>query len=323
MNQSKEHFVIKRFKSYLAEQTMDIRKELEDIVIGMGYPNIKNKSSFRFQVLTDENRINVLQKLEIAIKMKFPEAHWDENASESSVGAIVIGRYMVGVAPAKSQGKASAGLDNEHTLFNMIREINNQGPMDILFKSKESKDFLVKDVVSFRDAGRDTKGRKKADIVLITSTGVEVPISLKKDKAEMWESADSYWAKEAKRIVDEQVKKGNISLTDKGNVKYMTPNVAKKANSSEAKNVVFGEDIIKGKGCVIEKTFSGSYKIEDNVAIIEVTNIITSLSDLKGNNEVWFLIRNDSSRKGSKIYPGIRVLAVKKSRINKRVLQVR
>jgi hypothetical protein len=312
-----------KYADFVENATGNIKDELVNILNGLGYDKIKFKSSFRFQVLTDENRIDVLGKLEAAIKMKYPQAYWDADATESSVGAIVVDRYMVGAAPASKQGKASAGLKNEHTLFNMIEEINKRGPMKILFKAKTGKDFLVEDVVGYRDAGRDTSGRKKADIVLIKEDGTEVPISLKKDKAEMWESADSYWAVEAKKIVDEMVAKGKVSLTDKGRVKYMTPNIGKKANKAEATAVVFGEDILRGKGCVIEKTFNGKFTVDGDTAIIEVTKIVTSLSDLKGEYEVWFLIRNDSSRKGSKIYPGLRVLAVKKSRINRNVIQVK
>lgn len=295
--------------------------ELKTICKGLGYDKFKDKSGARFQVLTDENRVEVLQKLEAAIKMKFPQAKWDPDASESSVGAIVIDKFMVGAAPASKQGKASAGLDNEHTLFNMIGKITAGGPMNIVFKGGGNT-FEVKECVGYRDAGRDTSGRKKADIILVTQSGKEVPISLKKDKAEMWESADSYWAREAKAIVDKLIGEKKAKLVPKGKVFQIEPNIAKKADKSEATNVVFGSDILKGKGCVLEKTFTGQFTIDGENAIIEVTKIVTSLSDLKGEYEVWFLIRNDSSRKGSKIYPGLRVLAVKKSRINRNVLQV-
>jgi len=43
---------------------------------------------------------------------------------------------------------------------------------------------------------------------------------------------------------------------------------------------------------------------------------------LTGNYDIYFLIRNDSSRKGSKIRPGLRTLAVKSTRVNKNVLKV-
>ena len=309
------------YSQFIENATGNIYDELISIVNGLGYPNIKKKSSFRFNILIDGNRIEAMQKMEAAIKMKYPQAFWDENAGDSSIGAIVVDRYLVGASPASKQGKASAGLANEHTLFKMIEQITASGPMHVVFKAG-SKEYRVENVVGYRDAGRDTGGRKKADIVLITKDNKEYPISLKKDKAEMWESADSYWSAEAKKIVDAEVKKGNVTIDAFKNVYKLTPNLAKKASSGEAKAVVFGNDILPN-GCVIEKTFNGRYEIVDDTAYITATKIITSLSDLKGEYEIWFLIRNDSSRKGSKIYPGLRVLAVKKTRINKNVKQVR
>lgn len=310
-----------KFSQFMENAQGNIYDELISIVGGLGYTNIKKKSSFRFNILIDGNRLEAMAKMEAAIKMMYPQAYWDENAGDSSIGAIVIDRYMVGASPASKQGKASAGLANEHTLFNMIENITANGPMHVVFKAG-SKEYRVENVVGYRDAGRDTGGRKKADIVLIDKDKKEYPISLKKDKAEMWESADSYWAPQAKKLVDKLAKEGKVVVEPFKNVNKLTPNIGKKADKSEAKAVVFGNDILP-HGCVLEKTFTGKYNIVEDTAYIDVTKIITSLSDLKGEYEIWFLIRNDSSRKGSKIYPGLRVLAVKKSRINRNVLQVK
>tara|TARA_R110000744_G_C19266029_1_gene551892 strand:+ start:27 stop:968 length:942 start_codon:yes stop_codon:yes gene_type:complete len=313
---------MKNFKEYLAEAVTDTYKDLVALVKSIGYKKIKPQSSKRFAVLVDGNRINAMQALLAAINQKYPKAIWDENAGSSSIGGIVVdGDHLVSVSPASKQGKASAGLQNEHTLFNMIGEITKNGPMTIVFRS-ESGDFEIEDVVGYRDAGRDTAGRKKADITIIKEDGKEIPISLKKDGAEMWESADSYWATKAKSVIDALIKKKKVELVPLRNVYQVKPNLAVKADKKEVKNVVFGSDIL-GKGCVLIKTFKGGFKLEEDKAIIEVTKIIKKESELKGNYEIYFLIRNDSSRKGSKIYPGIRVLAVNKTRINKNVLVVK
>lgn len=310
------------YAQFLENATGNMYDELVSIVGGLGYTQIKKKSNFRFNILIDGNRTEAMDKMEAAIKMKYPNAHWDRNAGDSSIGAIVVDRYLVGCSPASKQGKASAGLENEHTLFNLIGKVTEGGPMNIVFKAG-SRTFRVDKCIGYRDAGRDTTGRKKADIVLIKEGNIEVPVSLKKDGAEMWESADSYWAPEAKKIVDKAVAAGDAVIEKKGMVYTLTPNLAKLADKSEAKNVVFGSDILGGKGCVLEKTFDGKYTIDGEDVIIEVTKIVESLSDLKGEYTVYFLIRNDSSRKGSKIYPGLRVLAVKQSRINRNVKVVK
>jgi hypothetical protein len=310
----------KTYQQFVENATGNPYDTLVQICKGLGYDKIKKKSGFRFNVLVDGNRLEVMKKLEAAIQQVYPDAKWDENAGDSSIGAIVMDRYMVGASPASKQGKASAGLANEHTLFNMISEITKGGPTDIIFKAG-SKKIEVKGVTGYKDAGRDTVGGKKADIVIFSEDG-DVPISLKKDKAEMWESADSYYAKKAKATIDKLIEKEEVELVPYKNVYQIKPNLAIKASRQEIQKVVFGSDLL-GKGFVLEKTFTGKYTYEGDKAVIEVTKIIDKIGDLKGDYEIYFLIRNDSSRKGSKIYPGIRVLAVKKTRINRNVKVVK
>ena len=190
----------------------------------------------------------------------------------------------------------------------------------------KGKDFIVPNVVRAEAVGGDTKNRKKSDVNLVDTDGNKIPLSLKKDKAEMWESADSYWGKEMETIVKREQKAGTVKVEPHPKVRSvftLTPNLAVKADAKEVKNVVFGSDILPN-GAVLEKTFNGKYTIdgETETVIIDCTKIITSMRELKGEYEVYFLIRNDSSRKGSKI-PGLRVLAVKKSRINKNVKVVK
>jgi hypothetical protein len=55
---------------------------------------------------------------------------------------------------------------------------------------------------------------------------------------------------------------------------------------------------------------------------VTVSNIITKLEHVHGDKDVFFLIRNDKTRKSIKEYPGIRVLASYKKRINKNVIVV-
>jgi hypothetical protein len=101
----------------------------------------------------------------------------------------------------------------------------------------------------------------------------------------------------------------------------MTPNVGVLANKKEKEAVVFGSDVL-GKGFVIVRTFrSSDFVLSKTGDVLEVkaTKIIDKMTDLKGTSDIYFLIRNDSSRKGSKIRPGLRVLAVAATRINKNV----
>ena len=60
-----------------------------------------------------------------------------------------------------------------------------------------------------------------------------------------------------------------------------------------------------------------------NTLTITVSSIIRTVADVKGKYNVWFLVRNDRTRKTIENYPGIRVLATYESRINANVLRVK
>lgn len=293
------------------------------ITIQLKMDKFKDKSSRSFMVLVDGvNRVDLLKKIESMFKLF--GAKYDPNKGSSSVGAVVIGNISIGAAPASKQGKKSAGLDNEDTLIDSINMFVKNGPMNIVFKGK-NKTFVVNDVVKAQEMGRDTSGRKKSDVNLITKSKKVVPLSLKKDGAEMWESADTYYAAEAKKIIDDLILKEKVVLSGAA-IKKLTPNVAIKASTQEAKNVVFGSDIERLKGAVLYKTFSaGDFEVNvDGNLEIDITKIYTNIEEVeRGDHAVYFLLRNDSSRRGSKIYPGIRALAVGKTRINKNVLIVK
>lgn len=316
---------IKNFSTFLRESANLTADSLKDkITQAFGYEKFKDKSAVSFQVLVDGvNRIDLLKKIENL----FADygAKYDPNKGSSSVGAVVIGKFSVGAAPASKQGNRSAGLDNEHTLINQLNFFLKDGPMHVEFVAG-SKRFRVEDVKLAEEVGRDTSGRKKSDVNLLTMDGKKVPLSLKKDNAEMWESADSYWSGKAKEIIDKQVSLGKVKLEGTA-IKKITPNIAVKATTKETEDVVFGSDIIKGNGAVLYKTYSSSdFKIDPDgeTIVVTVSEIYRTIPEVEnGKQSVYFLIRNDSSRRGSKIYPGIRVLAVGKTRINQNVLVVK
>jgi hypothetical protein len=84
-------------------------------------------------------------------------------------------------------------------------------------------------------------------------------------------------------------------------------------------NVVFGSDI-EGKGCIVTETFkTSSFVSSGDTITINCSHVINKMQDVKGDKEVYFLLRNDKTRKSLKKYPGIRALAVYKKRINKNV----
>lgn len=315
---------IKSFARFLEEtanlQIEDLKQQITSV---LGHDKFKDKSRTNFQVLVDGiNRVDLLKQIESLFSAI--GAKYDPNKGSSSVGAVVIGKFSIGAAPLSKQGKRSAGLDNEDTLIAQLNNMLRDGPLHVEFVAG-GKSFRVEDVKHAEEVGRDTSGRKKSDVNLITMSGTKVPLSLKKDNAEMWESADSYYSKKAKDIIDAQVRLGKVKLEGTA-TKKISPNIAVKASIQETTDVVFGSDIIQNNGAVLYKTFSSSdFKVDDagETIIVTVSEIYRTVAEVeRGKQAVYFLIRNDSSRKGSKIYPGIRVLAVGKSRINQNVLVV-
>ena len=284
----------------------------------MGFTKFKKDSSRTISILIEGNRIDALEKVEK--NLEDMNAKYDPNKGASSIGAVVADKFTIKARPASKQGKNSAGLGNEDAMINGIEQFTKNGPMTVCITDGKKK-YEYKNVIGVEEVGRDTSGRKKADVRLKIKGGGKIPISIKKDNAEIWESADSYYSSIAKKVVDREELRGTISIEQKGPISSMQPNLAIKTTNSEKRDVVFGSDLLN-KGFVVVRSFRGSdfqMSKDGDMLYVYVTQIIDKVSDLKGKDDIFFLIRNDSSRKGSKIRPGLRVLAVKGTRINKNV----
>lgn len=288
----------------------------------LGYKDLKDKDLRSVFVLTNENRTVVFNKLLADLGGK-------KNASRTfggSLGHIDVGNFRVGVKPLSAQGGKSAGVDNEVIFVNSINEmVEENGNCDLIL-TDGSKKFKVASVKEAKRVGEDTAGRKKSDVNIITTKGIIIPISIKKDNAEYWESADSFWRENASKFLNAMIADEQVSTQDiGGGAIKLTHNIGIEATDTESTDVIFGSDILKGKGCVITKTFSGtefSFDGTKNSIIVDVSNIITKLSDVPDSKTVWFLIRNDSTRKSIPNFPGTRCLASYKSRINKNVIKI-
>jgi hypothetical protein len=292
---------------------------VKEMLISIGFDNLKKISANKIAILTNENRVSVLEKVNEQIK----NSRYDTiPTSESSVGKVLIDSISVLAKPAGKQGAASAGVGNENILVETINKYTETGPINVIFKAA-NKEYIVIGCKGATSVGADTAGRKKADVVLSGPKNQNFPISIKKDDAETWESADSYFGAEAEKIIAKAIEEKKTKLISEGSYYKIEPNIAVKANVSEKKDVVFGSDLARG-GAVVTKTFnSRSFTLNENKdLVIDCTNIITELSDVKGDKDVYFLIRNDKTRKSVKKYPGIRVLASYKKRINKNVIIV-
>ena len=292
-----------------------LKKYLNDL----GYKDLKDKDARSVFVLTNGNRTAVFNALVTQLGGK-------ANPNRSfggSLGHIDVENYRIGVKPLSKQGSASAGVENEANLVQAINYMVQQyGTIDVIFTDGNRK-FMCKEVQTARQVGADTAGRKKADVMVCGTK--EYPVSLKKDNAEYWESADSFWRDNAEKYLTRAVKKGDVKVESlSGGVIKITPNIGVEATDVESVDVIFGSDIL-GKGCVVTRTFEGNdfrFDGKTNTLTINTSSVITKLSDVPDSKKVWFLIRNDSTRKSIPGYPGTRALAAYKSRITGNVLKI-
>jgi hypothetical protein len=303
----------------MAKKSIKDVKELIQYLKSLGYSEVLKKTNNKVAILTEENRVDVLENV-----AKKSGGKYDKTPSgESSVGKVKIDNFIILVKPASKQGGASAGLENEKMLVDVINKACKKGPINVVFHESSSKKYKVVGCVGAKSVGRDTANRKKADVILKDSKGNEFPISIKKDNAEIWESADTYYGQEALKAVDKAIKNKESRLRKHTGYYTIEPNIAVKATTSETKDVVFGSDIAADKGAVITATYSTkSFTQVGDTLTIKVTDIITTMTDVTSDKKVYFLIRNDKTRKSIPKYPGLRVLAVYKTRINKNVVVV-
>lgn len=256
---------------------------------------------------------------------KLPGSTYDPSAGSSSLGGIKFRDGLIVIKPAGKGGSESAGLKNEQHLINKINEFVKQyGPLDVTFVGDNGRRVTANGVTQALSTGKNTRGRKKSDVHLM-SDGNSIPISIKKRNAEYWESADSLFGKEADSIVDRLVSAGTVKLIPTDKVRpgdnaqkvKISPEVAIKATPEQTEDVVFGKDILAGNGAVVKETFEDEhYTLNGNKLFVTCDLVILEPEDIPGNLQVYFIIRNDSTRNrpGSK-YPGLRVLATYATRV--------
>jgi hypothetical protein len=319
--------------------------ELITVLKENGWRNVKRQSGVQLRVLVDGNNASRISECEhLERHFKDIGANYVSNHSDSSIGAVIINKMRINVKPKSKQGSGSAGVENEHFIVNsindMIEDIGNPDGIRIRFnQDKGSRKKTYKNIVKAKQVGADTKGRKKADIQLINNRGIKYPISLKKDNYDMLESADSYFKAKARKTINRLIKQGKVALVflkkktgrrGKYDVFQVKPNFAIQANAAEKRDVIFGSDILSGKGAVIVRTFRQtdfSYDGKDNMLNIKSSHVIAEMAH---TGRVWFLVRNDSTRNATSTYPrcidcmpaGTRIIANNESRIGRTILRV-
>ena len=218
---------------------------------------------------------------------------YDPSAKGSSIGAITYKNSSFLLKPTGAQGRASAGTENEDVLENEIKKYLELGVKNVIFKGS-NKSYSIPNVTGVTGVGYDVAGGKKADIV-ITGTAGNYPISIKKDNAGFWESADTRYKDLMTKLVT-KIKNGDFSPE-----LVFVPFVDKLGNEKKGINLMYN-DTTKSKisGVLVtdlpnkeeESIIFGS----DNAVVIYRTYTESDFNQQGDDLEPVLNVRHDSTR---------------------------
>ncbi|WVX87544.1 hypothetical protein EniLVp02_0205 [Vibrio phage EniLVp02] len=292
--------------------------QIQDQLKIYGY-STKIISGKRIRILSESTkRQEVLRQVESRLGVFGAVYDPTRTDSTSSIGWVQLDNgFRVYVKPAHAQGNRSAGIENELTLVNELSQyiaLSHSGSVDVKLNFKNSS-FVYPDVYKITEVGRQASGRAKADVLLHSKSMGIIPLSLKKDNAECWESGDKYHRDAALRLLS------GVEVEDipgSQTLKRLPVSVARRCDPDTAHAAVFGSDNATVVVATFDSRRSFAYDDRSETVTIGVTDVFESLSDLDENHYPYMLVRNDRTRtKG--VIPGVRVLIVTGSRINKKV----
>ena len=303
------------------------KADLESALSKAGYTNFKYSGN-KMQVLVqipdgakkDKFRSDNLQEILKILKGQFPESNpeYSDDATLSSLGGIVFANspLKVLVKDAGKQGDQSAGVANEIELASIIQSVvDRYGAADVTFVDPRGTELNIEQVDEVVVAGRDTGDRKKADVVLKSATD-QLPVSIKKVDADMWESADSLFGRRAREILDKLLDDGVVELTkikERGGkpVYKLSKEIVMEPTEEEAMNAIFGGDLNPRGGVVIQTFKPEHFTQEENQVTVECHAVINTREDIPESHLMVWLLRNDSDRNSASLgIAGIRPLGV-------------
>jgi hypothetical protein len=302
------------------------KPDIESVLKKAGYSDLKvsgNKITVLVQIPDGEKkelfRSEVLKQILGLMKQNFPKSRpvLSMDARLSSIGGIEFADNPVKilVKDSGSQGDQSAGVANEIEMASMLQSvIDRYGSANVTFVDPRGKTLTINDCTSVDVAGRDTGGRKKADVVL-QSAERSLPISIKKLNAEAWESADNLFGKKARAIIDKlvrdkQVKLNKLEKTRNGAPVFsLSKEIVIEPTEEETMSAIFGSDL-NPKGGIIIQTFKPEHFVQTGPDVtIEAHAVIASKADIPESHLMVWLLRNDPGRNSTALgIPGVRVM---------------
>jgi hypothetical protein len=302
------------------------KPDIEAVLKKAGYGDLKvtgNKIGVLVQIPDGEKkelfRAQILKQVLALMQKNFPESDptLSMDARLSSIGGIEFADNPVKilVKDTGNQGEQSAGVANEIEMASLLQSvIGRYGSVNVTFVDPRGKTLTINDCTAVDVAGRDTGGRKKADVVL-QSPKRNLPISIKKLNAEAWESADNLFGKKAREIIDKlvkdkQVKLNKLEKTRNGEPVFaLSKEIVIEPTEEETMSAIFGSDL-NPKGGIIIQTFKPEHFVQTGQDVtIEAHAVIASRADIPESHLMVWLLRNDPGRNSTALgIPGIRVM---------------
>jgi hypothetical protein len=303
------------------------KDSLKELLRKNGYTEFKDTGN-KLQVLVqipdgakkEEFRVKILQEILALFKQTLPAdgPEYSNDATLSSIGGIVFvsSPVKVLVKDVGKQGDQSAGVANELELASIIQSVvDKYGSANVSFVDPRGKTLKLDNVTEVDVSGRSTVGRKKADVVLRSKSG-DLPISIKKLDADMWESADNLFGQRAKEILEKLIADGVVTLEKikerQGKPVYkLSKEIVMEPTEQESLNAIFGSDLNPRGGVVIQTFKPEHFRQEGNEVTVEAHAVIAKKSDIPESHLMVWILRNDSDRNSASLgIAGIRPLGV-------------
>ena len=295
---------------------------LKSIIGSLGYSEIQQVKGNTYNIVVAKDLPSVVPNIFRAIKAFDPQVVIPSNLPYKPENKrLKVSGFDIGVVLKKNKkvGKhLTFGRENEANLAIIISDyLKVHGNINIEFTKHGRTIFAVNNVVKVNKTGKDIANRKKADIELVDGQGRRIPLSLKQNDSPFWESPDTYWGATARMVLDYALAKKHTELQPFDGIFRLSNGIAIKATQQEAKDLIFGNDILPN-GAILKQTWQqGHVKWFDDHAVLalECTEVIRTLSDVSDSDSAYFQIRNHRDKNSKHLYPGLYLLAVRKETV--------
>ena len=314
-----ENFNLEEGKSEDRDEAKDILKKN----LSLSDSDFKD-SGLNFYVLVPNsqrmNTVDNIENIDTGTDKKFK--YISTPTSFSSIGYFMYGQSKFGVKPIEKQGGKSAGLDNEDVFTSEINNLLQDGPKDVKITSGENT-VNFNNVTQVVGTGLSTGDYSKSDANFYDGKKDLGGVSLKKDNAIYWESADVRFGPEVKNLLsaiidgslgdeisyvplkDARGKEDPviIRMYNKKDDKPIAGIIVDDLPEQDVKQVIFGSDEVP----VIKRTFRPSdFKVEGDTIVVNASKIYEDLDDVEKDQALPVLnIRHDKTRRSSR---GLRAL---------------